>query len=614
MKKKKITYLMTWLFLIGMSLFSCTQEHPVIPGDEPDPNTDPTWKDTGYISLSVGLEGVIATKAVGESEGIPVEAYFDGLQIIVYDMAHTAVQTYYYDIAYKGVFNNNTPGVTFDESNKTIFLPPIPLQKMAYKIIAVLNPGNLRKESQEVPGMQRYGYTGRDYLTLIQTPKHKYNDLTEAVNFKTAFSGSSIIPNSPADRYAVEMGVNLFMINFWQAVGAGLYPGLYTGWLEDSRRTVNFLMTNADGPLLIEEADIQSTQEDAAKPANRKNIPVERGVAKVGLFKANHITLQGSTGANEKVYAGLSKGAKMTEPVWGTDIINMRSFLIRQTAPTAPSAGGNMETPSTARDFRYAVDPNFEQISLERPGASGADKRKEHFFYIPDDTYLIREWITDSPSGNNLLLDASNRYKYEYVTENTMAADEQYEDVTTRIVLKCKYAPASINIGDSYYYYRGHAFTHAQILHFLTDPSLIPVHQYPELEGLVQVLIDMETREVFWPEEGTITWPLRSVDPNNPPQEPNESKTYRELTYYKDGVSYYTILIRHFNEIESGALMGYGRYGVVRNNVYRICIEDVRGPGHITLPAPKGPDDKGGLIDADVRVAPWRVTSLHFDL
>lgn len=618
MKSEKLTYLLSFLFLIGMSFTSCSYEEDGDEGGEvvtPDPNPDVT--EMGYISLGIGLEGVIETRAAGESAGIAVESYFNGLQIILYNSTNIAVGTHYYDIIYNhsGFTNNAGSGVSFNASTKTITLPAIPLKKMAHKIVAILNPANLQKDDHAGGGLQKYGYTGRDYNSLITSLNHSRDHLNETVDFYSTFRGASSVSNTPADRYAVEMGVNLFLINFWKAVSAGKYPGLYNTWLEDTRGTVNFLMSNADGPLVITAADVKQTEAEAENAANRKTISVERAVAKIGLFKGANMILSQNSAEHGKIYTGLSKGAKMTEPQWATDIINMRTYLIRRLAQVAPIAGTNEETPATERDYRYATDPNYDHISLERPGSSGADVRGQHFFYVPDDSYLVREWISDSPSGDNLNLDANNRYRYEYVTENTMMAGEQYEDVTTRIVLKCKYAPSGFAIGASYYFYRGHAFTHIQILEFLANPTLIPVSTYPELEGLVQVLADLETREIFWPDESTVVWPLRSsVDPNNPPGEPNESVSYRELSYYKYGVCYYAIPIRHFNDTESPDLMGYGRYGVVRNNVYRVIIEDVRGPGQVHIPTPEGPDDKGAVIDVDVIVSPWRVVGLHFDL
>lgn len=90
------------------------------------------------------------------------------------------------------------------------------------------------------------------------------------------------------------------------------------------------------------------------------------------------------------------------------------------------------------------------------------------------------------------------------------------------------------------------------------------------------------------------------------------STTVKDVKAYKDGVCYYqTNLIRHFNDTQSSVAMGYGRYGVVRNNIYKINITKIEHPGEPTVENDKdnpGNDDPDkAYISFEVTVNPWIV-------
>ena len=53
--------------------------------------------------------------------------------------------------------------------------------------------------------------------------------------------------------------------------------------------------------------------------------------------------------------------------------------------------------------------------------------------------------------------------------------------------------------------------------------------------------------------------------------------------------------------------MGFGRYGVVRNNVYNITVRSILGPGEPVIEKPVEPNDDPAYISADVNVLPWSV-------
>ena len=99
----------------------------------------------------------------------------------------------------------------------------------------------------------------------------------------------------------------------------------------------------------------------------------------------------------------------------------------------------------------------------------------------------------------------------------------------------------------------------------------------------------------------------------------NSSFVAHDIKGYKDGVCYYqSNLIRHFNDDQSSAVMGYGRYGVVRNNIYKINITKISQPGEPTVVPDKdnpGKDDPSKVyVSFDVTINPWIVRTQDISL
>lgn len=102
-----------------------------------------------------------------------------------------------------------------------------------------------------------------------------------------------------------------------------------------------------------------------------------------------------------------------------------------------------------------------------------------------------------------------------------------------------------------------------------------------------------------------------------------------QINYYKEGKTYYwTRPIKHFGDYYTPIYNGdtkvdyydnandytnenhLGRYGVVRNNWYEICITSVSGPGYPEIPEiptePENPDDGGdGYVKAEINILSW---------
>lgn len=79
------------------------------------------------------------------------------------------------------------------------------------------------------------------------------------------------------------------------------------------------------------------------------------------------------------------------------------------------------------------------------------------------------------------------------------------------------------------------------------------------------------------------------------------------FSYYKDGVCYYPIMIRHDDDKDISN-NEFGEFGVVRNSVYDINITAVNNPGYPTIPAPdpnKLDEEDQNYLSVQINVNPW---------
>lgn len=312
----------------------------------------------------------------------------------------------------------------------------------------------------------------------------------------------------------------------------------------------NFYMTNATGYKAVYESNFQPT-ETAAKAAPVP-LKVERGVAKVILTAdPGSITVP--------------SGVSVSNISWAVDMENKSMYWMRK--QTNKRGGTTMEIEAdytdAGRQFLYAEDPNFTGHT---------------------DTDTVKFWK---------LSDAGNvSGAAEYVLENTMDSVDQFRNVTTSVMIKLTYnagVPGATTIG--FYTYNGMAISDADMKSYAATPSSIP----NTLAGLGDLLVDLSTNE--------------SV---NLTSTPSASFTYKHLSFYKNGICYYNVPIRHFEDPIGD--MAYGKYGVVRNNVYKLTVNSISKPGKTTPDREDWEDDENDFISVLFEVTPWYIRSQVIDL
>lgn len=322
--------------------------------------------------------------------------------------------------------------------------------------------------------------------------------------------------------------------------------------------------------------DIFSTSTEAENANNTLLISVDRIVAKVVLEKSNNLTIY-----------PVGSGARFESIKWQLDNVNKQTFLMRKAAPMLNNESESSIPKGTSHytyHYKlYATDPNWTDFSNNRISENGGSSFPDlsgHFYQIRQE-HADREFAEPALSLPNNMV--------QYILENTMDAEEQWEDVTTRILIKANYIPPNFNANTDYYYYDSKAYS-------LSELNTMRNGNNWDSQGLKNT-IEQAISEGFF----------TNVTSSNLGK-PTNSKSAADglLQYYKEGFSYYYILIRHFDDEQVSERMGYGRYGVVRNNVYRVTLTSVSGPGSPNIPVPKDPDDKEyKYLSANINVLPW---------
>lgn len=347
--------------------------------------------------------------------------------------------------------------------------------------------------------------------------------------------------------------------------------------------TNGIMMSNAKGLVNIKGDKLYNTKEEAEKAAaNKVTVQVERAVAKVFVNPAIPPTAAGSIA-----------GAKLELLGWQLDVTNLKYFPMRvmDQAIKANSVGSaaatlEAETAASARVDSYAKDPNFDAATTT----------------IDANNFVYLAGLSTLPTFYEAGYDD---VKGHYVAENTMAPEAQKLRGTTLVVFKVKVTP-TINGAEvtSYVVYKGVAYTVDDFTKRVTKSANTSDADNGMPTGF-QTLVQSFA-------EGTTT----GVDALT--AKINEGKAFAQngISLYVDGVNYYHMPIRHFTNEQQAAPMQYGRYGLVRNNIYKLTINSIKnfGDPEVVEPGDENDDPETLFIAMSVELLPWLVRESGYDL
>ena len=408
---------------------------------------------------------------------------------------------------------------------------------------------------------------------------------------KTAPTGDGIAPNGTAATTArfttkAEGVVNqeyqmLAIVNPTSAVKDATAQGKYLAdalaaieTTVDDLKANGILMSNDRGLVTVATNQMKATDAEAEQAPVA--VSVDRILAKV--FVGGNPTFE---------------NGELTNIKWQLNVTNTKTYIFRQFGKTALDGfPDETATDASTRFDRYAKDPNF--LASE--------------FNNADFTYLEG---TPALTGNFGYNDADG----QYCLENTMDAPMQKHNGTTSFVLSGTWTPTNhdgitFTAGETWYSYQGFTFTKAKMVEYkgiiedATQDGKLEINGTPAgFKAALKAALNSTTNKLTVDAQGDVT----------------ASGTFEGIKAYKDGACYYqTNLIRHFNDTQSGKDMGYGRYGVVRNNIYKINISKISQPGEPDVVNEKDDDDDDDptkvFVAFDITVNPWIVRTQDISL
>ncbi|MDL2299390.1 Mfa1 family fimbria major subunit [Bacteroides sp. OttesenSCG-928-E20] len=450
------------------------------------------------------------------------------------------------------------------------------------------------------------GSTDMETVSKDATYNNKYQTKAQEVAIKPY--KLAVFVNAPANLVAATTkGASLSALEAAHVLASGVTE-LTTGGDDGD----GFLMGNFAGLVNVPTTKIHPTA--AAAVADPVAVDIERAVAK--------ITLKDELGGSNSTMTFSNFG-------WVEDVVNKKTYWMRKqtlmldgTITSGQVTGTKMET-DVAKDQgdenieatkanrvrMYAEDPNFEKTTAEgwtstMVGSDGSIYGQPNNL---GDNYIYNNDVNEIKRVSKASV---------YVPENTMRAIEQWEDVTTSVLIKLGIEPkatafSSVSPGTSYYVYTDLAgtqrvFSGAElqlIANAADDTEVIAspkttwgefLSANPALSDL-QALLNNTSAQSAILASGVTDWSNLN----------NVSGEYGDLKYYVDGMNYYRVPIRHFSDYYQSVKMAYGRYGVVRNNIYYLTLEKVNNYGDIDVPDPKDPDDKESFVSIKFEILQW---------
>lgn len=439
-------------------------------------------------------------------------------------------------------------------------------------------------------------------------------------------------PTTPADGITTKALLPVdevkFSGNAYALVEVNTPDGLTVNYVNNEAQTVTastligggdgFFMTNTvmeNGTVLV-PVHSYAKKTEAQEHAGEYNIYVERAVAKVDL------NVKGGDNWLGNIYtiaSGVNNGAQVRIDKWQLDITNTKMFPIRKFAAASydKTAYARFFSGFSYRTY-WAEDPNYNNYD----------------YYLPNSTE--HPAVFDTISSVREIQNAIGNC--EYCLENTFNVEHQKQNETTRALVKATFLPKEltniVSLGTTWYTLGNSTkgYTKDQVEYAIAAAAGVDGTQV-SLNELAAGTTDFND-QVFTLSGTNLTEDMMNAVKNR----------LGKITTYVNGECYYAIRIKHLDHYcpwgdDSGAPTEFGgspyvdyvysgfnqpdleikylgRYGVVRNNWYKITINTVSQPGSPTMPArTMDPDDEQKYyLQATINIQDWAVRNQGVDL
>lgn len=539
--------------------------------------------EKGYISLAINLPTTPSTRANDDfDDGLEAEYKVNDATLLIFNGTDegTAVFSGAYDL---GSMTPTSVGGNITASYNVTQEITKPGAGNVYALV-VVNKGNVLTNDGEwkLKGESLTGKTFNDLRTTAQTLT-----ASELASVTSDAEGSFFMTNAP----------------------------LYTnpGGVTDPNGGNAVTLTK------INTENIYSTQAEAEdNPA--ASIYVERAVAKVTVTNSN-------TG---------SAGSSLTYAItgWTLDVTNTKSYIVRN----VNGADWWSYKAATSNDYRFVGS-----------AAVAAGLYRTYWAYDPNYASLVEGDFTKLEGTTPASL--TDVGKNAYCLENTFNVANMNQNQTTRVIVAAKLTMAGAEESGDFYILdndKNTIFTKDDAVkaikaEYLTNPAVVAALQDPttglnggQSIGEADLTVNFDSKETTGGDltvteitisddrasdfkGGEIPAVLKADGNNDIIAAVNAGK---KVSYYKGGIAYYPVLIRHFDESQTPCEYNnngndyLGRYGVLRNNWYNIDVTAIKTIGSADVPDVYGtPDDPmESWISVEINVLSWAKRSQSVDL
>ena len=396
------------------------------------------------------------------------------------------------------------------------------------------------------------------------------------------------------------------------------------------------MITAGDATDVIALPDLTPLPEGAAGDAYKIKVPYVDINGKVKLIETTEELAKAAAEASpvtvrlerlaSKLNVKVAAGAALDKPTnstfdllgWTVDVVNTTFFPY---AVKVLTDGTHTVTPGPAvyANHFYTQDPNFNNNynDAEPPAIIAQDTTNFLFGYADKDAtpaYTPKlaqgDWMT---AGDPVA----------YVIENTMNADAQRFGNATRLVIKATYYPEGFTSGD-WFAWAGEYYTFATLKAAYTEAAALT----NPLESPLYVACEAFLTKVKLVKSTISAANFGALQESDLASIENGGDVVKDgknavIRWYKNGLNYYYYEIRHDNQKDTE--MAFSKYGVVRNNSYKLTLNKVKGPGTPWYPDvndpgdgdpdPKDPiDEATGFLGIEVERNPWILWETGFEI
>ena len=373
----------------------------------------------------------------------------------------------------------------------------------------------------------------------------------------------------------------------------------------------------------FDESKIFKTADEAkANPA--ATIYVERAVAKVTVTEGNSISVDNDKLASIKIDG------------WLLDNTNNYTYLVRNV--DCDPSWWTYKSTKTGAEFRFIDGAAFE---------TGVSAYRTHFGIDPNydvayDASNFTQDVTNTSTYGDL--GSSNP---QYCLENTFDVDHMTEQNTTRVVLKTTLTLDGESTAKDFYTINNNSeiYDEDKVKGYVANlaQAWIADNIDTYVKGGSILGTDITVTLNSPDNGGTATITAITVNGDNVDVwQDNQNlnalqtavtalisgyNTNYTISYYKDGVAYYSVLVKHFGDSDTpwdeSEMVGsdayaapsgttaenqwLGRYGMLRNTWYSIEVTGVKNLGSASVPdvTTDWDDNADEYIAVEINVLPW---------